>query len=68
MLAPEEITDEYDDTPDIKLKVGDVIELDDGTFQIESIEESAVGRGLKYELRDLGSIYPVFRLEYEDEL
>jgi len=69
-----EITDNTDTQPDYsddeeyKLKVGDVIEFDDGTFQIENIEESAVGRGLKYELRDLSSIYPVFRLEYEDEL
>jgi len=62
-----EIEDEPEDT-EYQLKVGDVIELDDGKFQIESIEESAVGRGLKYELRDLGSEYPIFRLEYEDEL
>lgn len=59
---------DYSDEEEYKLKVGDVIEFDDGTFQIENIEESAVGRGMKYELRDLSSIYPVFRLEYEDEL
>ncbi|MBO6302081.1 MAG: nucleotidyltransferase domain-containing protein, partial [Ruminiclostridium sp.] len=63
-----EISDDFSGDEEYKLKVGDVIQLDDGTFQIENIEESAVGRGLKYELRDLGSIYPVFRLEYEDEL
>ncbi|MBP3855216.1 MAG: DEAD/DEAH box helicase family protein [Ruminiclostridium sp.] len=63
-----DIQPDYSDDEEYKLKVGDVIEFDDGTFQIENIEESAVGRGMKYELRDLSSIYPVFRLEYEDEL
>ena len=59
---------DYSDDEEYKLKVGDVIEFDDGMFQIESISESIEGRGLKYELRDLGSVYPVFRVEYEDEL
>ena len=70
-LAEETVSDvmeeieEYNDD-EIKLKVGDKIELDDGVFEITEISDSI--DDTKYQLRDLGSIYPIFRVMYETEI
>ena len=58
--------EEYDDGEEFTLKVGDKIELDDGVFEITEISDSI--DDTKYELRDLGSIYPIFRVMYESEI
>ncbi len=58
--------EEYNDDDEIKLKIGDKIELDDGVFEITEISDSI--DDTKYQLRDLGSIYPIFRVMYETEI
>ena len=63
--ANEEI-EEYDEGEEFTLKVGDKIELDDGVFEITEISDSI--DDTKYQLRDLGSIYPIFRVMYETEI
>ena len=63
-LANEE-AEEIDDN-EYQLKVGDKIELDDGLFEITEISDSI--DDVKYQLRDLNSIYPIFRVIYETEL
>ena len=57
-IMPE--ADEYE------LKIGDKIELDDGKFQISDITSTPFG--IDYEMRDLNSVYPVFRVLHEDDL
>ena len=57
-LMPE--ADEYE------LKIGDKIELDDGKFQISDITTTPFG--VDYEMRDLNSAYPIFRVLHEDDL
>ena len=63
-MANEE-AEEIDDS-EYQLKVGDKIELDDGRFEITEISDSI--DDVKYQLRDLNSIYPIFRVIYETEL
>ena len=63
-MANEE-AEEIDDS-EYQLKVGDKIELDDGLFEITEISDSI--DDVKYQLRDLNSIYPIFRVIYETEL
>lgn len=66
-VETEEIED-YDDVEDIQLKVGDVIELDDGKFKITDIKDGM--RGKSYELQDLTETgwFPIFRNILEDDL
>lgn len=54
------IEDEY------QLRVGDKIEFDDGLFEVTEIADSI--DDVKYQLRDLNSVYPIFRVVYETEL
>lgn len=49
-----------------QLQVGDKIEFDDGLFEVTEIADSV--DDVKYQLRDLNSIYPIFRVVYETEL
>lgn len=62
-----EITEELDGE-DIQLKIGDVIEFDDGTFKITDIKNGT--DGTRYELQDLTVTgwFPIFRNISEDEL
>lgn len=58
--------EKYGEGEEFTLKVGDKIELDDGVFEITEISDSI--DDTKYQLRDLGSLYPIFRVMYETEL
>ena len=61
------VEDEPDyDAPEYELKVGDIIELDDGTFRVDEIKDTVFG--VEYSLLDLGGVYPIFRAISEDEL
>ena len=66
-VAEVEEAEEYDDE-EFQLKVGDVIELDDGKFKITDIANGAYGRS--YELQDLTVTgwFPIFRNIREDDL
>ncbi|MGN0678647.1 MAG: YodL domain-containing protein, partial [Oscillospiraceae bacterium] len=62
----EENAEEYKEDEEFALNVGDKIELDDGVFEITEISDNT--DDTKYQLRDLGSNYPIFRVMYETEL
>ncbi len=66
-IAEVDEAEEYDDE-EFQLKVGDVIELDDGKFKITDIKDGI--DGTRYELQDLTNTgwFPIFRNISEDEL
>lgn len=66
-VAEVEETEEYDDE-EFQLKVGDVIELDDGKFKVTDVKDGI--DGTRYELQDLTETgwFPIFRNISEDEL
>lgn len=66
-IAEVDEAEEYDDE-EFQLKVGDVIELDDGKFKITDIANGVYGKS--YELQDLTVTgwFPIFRNIREDDL